>query len=120
MAGGYAHRKALGDWGERQAVALLSDLGMVVVDRNWRCADGEIDVVALDGRTVAVCEVKTRSSRRYGSPLEAVTAEKANRLHRLGQRWVREHDVSGPLRVDVIAIDRSPSGFTIELIRGVG
>ena len=55
---------------------------MVVLDRNWRCDAGEIDLVLRDGRVLVVCEVKTRSSVDYGHPHEAVTAAKVARLIR--------------------------------------
>jgi putative endonuclease len=107
MTATHAQRKALGDFGERVAVRFLTDLGFTVLDRNWRCSDGELDIVAIDGGDLVVCEVKTRTSGRFGTPFEAVTEDKAHRLRRLGWRWVREHrDLAGgrPVRVDVIAV----------------
>ena len=107
MTATHAQRKALGDFGERVAVRYLTDLGFTVVDRNWRCSDGELDIVAVDGGDLVVCEVKTRTSGRFGTPFEAVTDDKAHRLRRLGWRWVREHrDLAGGrrVRVDVIAV----------------
>ena len=61
----------------------LRDLGMEVLDRNWRCEHGEVDVVARDGDCVVFCEVKTRRSSGFGEPVEAVTFAKAMRLRRL-------------------------------------
>jgi putative endonuclease len=117
----HAQRRALGDYGERLACRHLVRSGLVVVDRNWRCAAGEIDIVARDGDVVVVCEVKTRSSTRYGTPAEAITPAKAARLHRLGQLWLREH--SHPwsvLRVDVVMVMRHRRGpVQVEQIRGV-
>jgi putative endonuclease len=105
MTSTHAQRKALGDYGERLAAAHLVEKGLVVLDRNWRCSAGEIDIVAADGNTVVVCEVKTRSSCRFGTPMEAITAQKAARLHRLGWMWVKHHSVRcAELRVDVVAI----------------
>ncbi|MBA2716596.1 MAG: YraN family protein, partial [Propionibacteriales bacterium] len=69
MTSTHAQRKALGDYGERLAAAHLVEKGLVVLDRNWRCSAGEIDIVAADGNTVVVCEVKTRSSCRFGTPM---------------------------------------------------
>jgi putative endonuclease len=118
----HAQRKALGDLGERIAARHLAELGLHVLDRNWRCSAGEIDIVAADGDTVVVCEVKTRSNVRFGTPLEAITAAKAARLHRLGWMWIRAHDLrcSG-LRVDVVAIERRSQGpAVVEHIAGVG
>ena len=65
--------RALGDYGERLACRYLLGQGLTILDRNWRCARGEIDIVALDGRCVVVCEVKTRTSEAFGAPFEAVT-----------------------------------------------
>ena len=68
------HKQALGAHGEALAARHLVQRGMVVLDRNWRCPDGEIDLVLRDGPVLVVCEVKTRRSTAYGTPLEAVTA----------------------------------------------
>lgn len=101
----HAQRRALGDYGERLAARHLEKAGLTVVDRNWRCTEGEIDIVAQDGSTLVVCEVKTRSSTRYGTPFEAITAQKAGRLHRLGVRWARAHKIGYvELRVDVVTV----------------
>jgi putative endonuclease len=105
MPTAHADRKSLGDLGESIAADFLLASGYTIVDRNWRCPDGEIDIVALDGSTVVVCEVKTRRSSGFGSPLEAVTPEKAARLYRLAAAWRRAHDVRArPMRLDVIGI----------------
>jgi Holliday junction resolvase-like predicted endonuclease len=66
MTATHAQRKALGDFGERTAARFLVDLGYALVDRNWRCPDGELDIVAIDGADLVVCEVKTRTSSRFG------------------------------------------------------
>jgi putative endonuclease len=97
-------KDALGRYGERLAAQALRSAGFAVLDRNWRCELGEIDVVARDGQTVVVCEVKTRSSTAYGTPLEAVDWRKVQRLHLLGRRWLHEHDLRANLRVDVVAV----------------
>ena len=89
----------------------LSSQGMVILDRNWRCSMGEIDIVARDGEVVVICEVKTRSSHRFGSPLEAITQHKANRLQRLAFAWLQAQGLGPrPLRFDVVAIVDSGSG----------
>ena len=121
MSSTQAERRALGDYGERLAAAHLAAKGFVILDRNWRCSAGEIDVVAADGDTLVVCEVKTRSGSGFGTPFEAITTAKAGRLHRLGWMWVKHHHVRcAALRVDVVAIVRaSGGGFTIDHIVGV-
>lgn len=102
---GHRVRRALGDLGERLAAEHLQAQGYEVLDRNWRCGQGEIDLVARDGSTVVVCEVKTRRSCRYGMPHEAVTRQKAARLRRLAVAWLQAHEVSAThVRVDVVAV----------------
>lgn len=97
--------QALGRYGEDVATRHLCDAGFVVLERNWRCAVGEIDIVALDGDTLVVCEVKTRSSVEFGSPLEAVTARKAARLARLAVEYRRfSGRPPGPVRIDLIGV----------------
>jgi putative endonuclease len=113
-------KDGVGSYGERVAVRHLERSGFTIVARNWRCEIGEIDVVALDGPTVVVCEVKTRSGLGYGSGLEAVTRSKAARLRRLGHRWLAEHGRPGTrLRFDVLAVHRPRRGpATVEHLRG--
>lgn len=95
----------LGAFGEAYAARHLVDRGMVLLDRNWRCELGEIDLVLRDGDAVVFCEVKTRSSALYGAPLEAVTARKAARLRRLAARWLAEHRVRPrEVRLDLVGV----------------
>ena len=112
----------LGQQGEQLAAKFLTEAGLSVLGRNWRCTQGEIDIVALDGRTLVVCEVKTRSGVRFGTPLEAITRQKACRLRRLAVAWVRAHGlVFDQVRIDVVGVVRTASGeFSLEHVRGVG
>ena len=104
-------RRALGRYGERLAARYLEDCGMQVVDRNWRCAHGELDLVARDGDCLVFCEVKTRRSVRFGDPVEAITWTKAARLRRLAVAWLREHEAhSGRIRIDVVGVLRPATG----------
>ena len=114
-------KDALGRYGEELAARHLIEDGFVVLERNWRCEDGEIDIVARDGETLVVCEVKTRSSTRYGSPFEAITERKLHRLERLGMRWMRERGVRPQrMRVDIVSVLRPPTGRQIvEHVRGL-
>ena len=116
------HNQALGKYGERLAERHLVGQGMVVLDRNWRCPDGELDLVLRDGRVLVVCEVKTRSSVEFGTPHEAVTDVKLARLRRLAARWLSEHDVSVPeVRIDLMAVVRPRRGpSTVDHVAGVG
>lgn len=99
------HRLALGRFGEAYAARHLVEQGMVLLDRNWRCDAGEIDLVLRDGKALVVCEVKTRSSTAYGSPLEGVTAVKAARLRRLAARWLGEHHIRpDDVRIDLVGV----------------
>ncbi|AXB48608.1 YraN family protein [Amycolatopsis albispora] len=107
----HERRQELGRRGERLAAAHLEGLGLVILSRNWRCREGELDLVATDGRTLFVCEVKTRSGSGYGLPAEAVDADKSARIRRLTSRWLEHFRVQWcPLRFDVIAIHWPPDG----------
>lgn len=111
-----------GRWGEDLAVAHLQAAGLTVVERNWRCAEGEIDIVAREGPCLAFCEVKTRSSTAFGDPAEAVVGRKYRRLRGLARRWLLEHpDVHVPeIRLDVVAIVRPRVGApTVRHLRGI-
>jgi len=81
---------SLGRYGEEVAARRLAEGGLHILERNWRCAEGELDIVALDGDTLAVCEVKTRSERGFQQPAEAIDQVKADRLRHLAERWLAE------------------------------
>jgi putative endonuclease len=107
-------RDALGRYGERVAARYLVERGMVVLDRNWRCSAGELDLVLRHGDVLVVCEVKTRASEVCGSPHEAVTPEKLDRLRRLALLWAEAHDVRpAETRVDLVAVRRPQRGPAI-------
>lgn len=113
-------KDSLGRYGERLAAQELAAAGYRLLDRNWRCELGEIDLVARDGDTLVVCEVKTRTSNAYGTPLEAVDWRKVQRLHRLGLRWLRAHELHAPIRVDVVAVLVPRSGpISLEHLRDI-
>lgn len=113
-------RKAVGGYGERLAVRHLTDAGMVPVTRNWRCSEGEIDIILWDGEDLVFCEVKTRRSGEYGTPAEAVVASKARRLRRLARRWLAGTGVHPrEIRFDVVSVLPQPTGAArVEHIRG--
>ena len=115
-------KDSLGRRGEQMAVEYLERAGLRILDRNWRCAEGEIDIVAAELRVLVICEVKTRSGTRYGSPLEAITRSKRARLRRLAIRWLVAHGVLfDEVRIDVIGLIRDKAGrYEIEHVRGVG
>ena len=84
-------RRALGASGERLAADWYERNGYQVVARNWRCRDGELDLVVRRGRAFVFCEVKTRTSAAFGAPVEAVTRQKQVRLRHLAARWLDDH-----------------------------
>ena len=107
-------KDAVGRHGEDVAVAHLRAAGWQVLDRNWRCSRGELDVVALDGSELVAVEVKTRRSARFGSPAEAVTAIKLARLRQLTALWLAAHEVHPcSVRVDVLAITLPARGAAV-------
>lgn len=116
-----ATKRALGAYGESLASRHLVEQGMVLLDRNWRCPAGEIDLVLRDGNVLVVCEVKTRSSLACGTPHEAVSPRKVARLQELARRWQEEHDVLAPdVRVDMVCILRPRRGpSTLDHVRGI-
>jgi len=115
-------KDVLGRTGEQAAADHLESIGFRILDRNWRCADGEIDIVAVDRHVFVVCEVKTRSGTRYGTPLEAISRAKLRRLRRLAVAWLNAHGIRfEEVRIDVVGlIYEGTGGFTIEHIKGVG
>ena len=115
-------RRSLGEYGERLAERYLTERGLQVVDRNWRCSRGELDLVARDGDCLVFCEVKTRRSERFGSPVEAVHPGKAARLRRLATAWLQDHEEHpARIRIDVIGILRPPRGIAVlRHLEGVG
>jgi putative endonuclease len=116
-----ADKDELGRLGEQLAAEYLQQAGLRILDRNWRCAEGELDIVAVERRVLVACEVKTRSGLGFGSPLEAISRRKQARLRRLAISWIRAHGVLfDEVRVDVVGLVRDRAGhFTIEHVRGV-
>lgn len=120
-------RKArVGHRGEDLAVAELERRGMRVLERNWRCRLGEIDIIAVEeegqSRTIVFCEVKCRSGLGYGDPLEAITYAKLRRLRQLSAEWLAEH---GPpaagIRLDAVGVLlRSGAEPVVNHVRGIG
>ena len=115
-------RNALGRYGEDLAVRRLLEAGMRILDRNWRCRDGEIDIVAADGDALVVCEVKTRRASWYEHPMAAVRPEKTARLRLLAERWMERHGGPPPggVRIDVVGVLLPARGApVVEHVRGV-
>jgi putative endonuclease len=108
-------RRALGAAGEDLAAAWYAERGYEPVARNWRCREGELDLIVRRRRLYVVCEVKARSSLAFGSPLEAVTPAKRQRVRRLAARWLEESGVRpAQVRFDVAAV----LGGRLEVVEG--
>ena len=105
-----ARKDDLGRRGEDCAAAYLERAGYRIIARNWRCREGEIDVIVAQTDIVAFVEVKTRSSTRFGHPFEAITAVKLARMRRLAAVWCAQSDIwPHRIRLDVIAVIMGPT-----------
>ncbi|MEU5090808.1 YraN family protein [Streptomyces sp. NPDC021356] len=115
-------RSALGKYGEGLAARRLTQAGMTVLERNWRCGrTGEIDIVARDGDVLVVCEVKSRRAGAFQHPMAAVTPEKAARLRGLAERWIHSHGGAPPggVRIDLVGVLLPRRGApVVEHVRG--
>ncbi len=97
--------KRLGERGEDAAVAYLERTGFTIVERNWRCPAGEVDIIALDEDTLVLCEVKTRKGVGKGTPEDAVTPAKQKRYKRLAEAYIQFAGVDAvQIRFDVITL----------------
>jgi putative endonuclease len=116
-----AAKDELGRHGEDLAVAYLEGEGLRIVERNWRCEHGEIDIIATEGDTTVFVEVKTRTSTAFGHPLEAITLQKLARLRRLAAAWCEAHPaMRRSIRLDAVAVlaPRGPAA-TVEHVRAL-
>jgi putative endonuclease len=114
-------RRALGAGGEAAVAGWYAAAGYQVIDRNWRCRDGELDLVVARDGLVVFCEVKTRRSVAFGAPVEAVTLTKQRRLRVLASRWLADHPGARArdLRFDVASVlARRDAEPVIEVIEG--
>ena len=112
---GPSPRQLLGQAGEAAAAAWYEANGYEVLDRNWRCRDGELDLILGRGRELVFCEVKTRTSTAFGVPAEAVTPVKQARIRRLAARWLAERGRRGRIRFDVASV----LGGAVEILEDV-
>jgi putative endonuclease len=119
-------RQQVGAAGEELAAAELERQGMVILDRNWRCGAGEIDIVAMDcteeaASSLVFCEVKCRTGLGYGAPLEAITYAKSRKLRQLAAEWLAAHDVAAKnVRIDAIGVTMLPNSEPqLTHIRGI-
>jgi putative endonuclease len=117
----HARKQAIGRFGERVAARYLQSLGMAILETNWTCKYGEVDIVARDGATLVICEVKTRTGTSHGTGLEAVSGRKATRLRRLAAYWLEVHHVQPEaVRIEVVSVMLPPRGAPlVERVVGV-
>ena len=98
-------RKKLGDWGEEQARNYLESEGLVILDKNYRCKLGEIDLIALDGDYLVFIEVKTRTSTAYGFPVEAIGPRKQKKYIQMASVYTKQKGLHGiSFRFDVVEV----------------
>ena len=115
---GYGDRlnAAYGTFGERLAAAHYRARGYAVLERNWRCRAGEIDLICARGTTLVVCEVKARARRDLGHPLEAVTGAKQRRLRHLAALYLRQQDL-GSVPMETLIVERKDGVVTVTMNR---
>lgn len=114
-------RHGLGRAGEDVVARAYEQAGYSVVARNWRCREGELDLVVASGGTVVFCEVKTRTGRTFGEPFEAVGHVKQRRLRHLAARWLDEQPHGfAEVRFDVASVrwPKDGAGPEVEVIEG--
>ena len=105
MGNGDRHNAAVGDFGEARAASHYRARGYAVLERNWRCRMGEIDLICARGTTLVVCEVKARTGPGHGHPLEAVTPPKQRRLRRLAAAYLEQQERRwAEIRFDVVGV----------------
>jgi putative endonuclease len=105
-----------GQKGEEVAARFLEAQGYAILARNCRLPGGEIDIIAQEGGCLVVVEVKTRRSKQFGSPFEAVDARKQRRLAAAALEYMAEHNLDMPLRFDVAAVFLEKNAFLVELL----
>ena len=119
-------RRTLGDRGERIALDALQEAGLRIIERNWRCRAGELDIVAeecapdysrgaLHSMWLVLIEVRTRRGHGYGSALQAFTPKKQAKLRELAALYVQETEWEGPWRIDAVAVQMDRSGRVIDV-----
>lgn len=114
--------RALGQHGERTAAEYLESQGFEIIERNWRCTHGELDIVAFEPAQHALVfvEVKTKSGPGFGAPLEAITVAKARKLYQLSMLWLKAHGRRArTIRVDGIGVQFGSGDPQITHIRGI-
>ncbi len=112
-----SHNQSFGAWGEDLVAEWYRKRGYEIVERNWRCRQGEIDIIAIRDLVLVICEVKTRASADFGSPALAVDLTKQQRLRRLAAHWLSEHPNNRvAVRFDVAAVIGPKEDVSLEVI----
>ena len=112
-----SHNQSFGAWGEDLVAEWYVKRGYDIVDRNWRCRQGEIDIIASRDSVLVICEVKTRATADFGSPALAVDANKLQRLRRLAAHWLSENPTTrASVRFDVAAVVGPKEDVSLEVI----
>jgi len=111
-------RISLGKRGEEIAVSYLKGLKYKIIERNYKCKFGEVDIIADDRKTLSFIEVKTRSSLDYGHPYHVVNKRKQHQISKVALEYINKNDMHDiDARFDVLAVQVSPEGEKIELIK---
>ncbi|TKH37433.1 YraN family protein [Paenibacillus polymyxa] len=102
---GKDQRKAKGAMGEEAAALFLENLGYRILERNWRCRSGEIDLIAKQEHILVFIEVRSRSSSKYGTPAESVTARKITQVRQTAAVYLHMNGMGeSPIRFDMISV----------------
>jgi len=113
-------RLQVGQTGEAAARRYLEKLGYRIIESNYRCSLGEIDLIARDNRTIVLAEVRTRTSSAFGSPEESITAEKARRLRRLALYYLQAtRQGESPSRIDLLAVVLDKKSLEVQSVRHI-
>lgn len=112
-------KKEQGKYGEDMAAKFLAGLDYEIIERNYLIRGGEIDIVALDGETTVIVEVKLRGSEEFGSAVESITTSKLRSLIKTAKFYALEKNIRGLLRIDLIAIDFKDGKPVIEHIHNI-
>ncbi len=101
----YMNRRDMGEFGEQKAAEMLLRSGYRIIERNYSCRSGEIDIIAMTGMTLVFVEVKSRSGDLYGSPGQSVTKKKQDKIRRTAMYYIKTHDVRfTDIRFDVVEV----------------
>lgn len=106
-----------GQEGEIQACSYLQQQGLILIERNYRCRSGELDLIMRDGEHLVFVEVRSRNNSNYGNPAETVTRRKQNRIVRAAAHYLQRQRINKPCRFDVVAISTAPQTHKLEWIK---